>query len=102
MSSRKLKHIILFGFKESASEDYLAQVHTQLTNLENTVDEVQAIEGGVDVSDENMHQGFSYCYIMTFASLDTKNAYLQNPNFKAFSEMVRQHLEKIVVMDYWV
>jgi hypothetical protein len=101
MSKKQLKHIVLFRFNDSANEAYLEQIHTQLMALQDTVDELQAIEGGTDVSTENLNDGFSHCYIMTFASIADKDSYLQHASFQAFGDLLKQNLEKIMVMDYW-
>lgn len=100
MSQTTIKHIVLFSFKESTNEDLLEQIHAQLLGLQETVKVLQAIEGGVDVSDENLHGGFSHCYVMTFASMADKNKYLQDTGFIALRGLLGDNLEKILVMDY--
>ncbi len=57
---------------------------------------------GTDVSTENLADGFTHCFIVTFHSAKDRDAYLPHPSHKEFVKLVGPHVEKVLVVDFWV
>lgn len=96
-----LKHIVLFAFKDTSSEQDIQEVIDAFVNLKQAIAGVQELEWGTNVSIENLAQGFSHCFQLSFLSEADRNAYLPHPAHKAFGEILSPHLEKVLVVDYW-
>ncbi len=62
---------------------------------------VRDFEWGVNVSPENLSQGYTHCFFVTFASEADRDAYLPHPAHKAFGAVLGPHLGKALVLDYW-
>jgi hypothetical protein len=56
---------------------------------------------GTDVSVEGKANGFSHCILVTFGSERDRNTYLPHPAHQEFVSLVRPHVEKSLVLDYW-
>ena len=65
------------------------------------IDEILAFEWGTNSSPENLDQGFTHCFTLTFSDEECRNRYLPHPAHKAFGELVEKHLDNVLVFDYW-
>lgn len=99
--TKVLRHIVLFAFKESASDEDVEGIIKAFANLKNEIDEVHDFEWGPDNSPEGVQQGFTHCFQLTFLSEADRDAYLPHPAHKAFGEVLHPHLAKVLVVDYW-
>jgi len=96
-----LRHIVLFAFKETSSDADIQGVVNAFAKLPDQIDVIHDFEWGTDVSVENIHQGFTHCFQVTFLSEADRDTYLPHPAHKAFGEVLQPHLEKVLVVDYW-
>lgn len=97
-----LRHVVLFKFKEEASAEDIKKVEQAFMALPSKIKEIQAIEWGINNSPEGLDQGFTHCFFLTFASEEARAVYLPHPDHKAFGAVLGPHLDKVLVVDYWV
>ena len=97
-----LRHVVLFKFKENATEAAVQKLNAAFNALPEVIPEIKAFEWGINDSPENFHQGFTHCYLLTFDSVkDRDSIYAPHPAHKAFGDSLQPHLEKVFVVDYW-
>ena len=96
-----LRHVVLFKFKDSSSNREISEVVDAFRALPGKVDEISDFEWGTDVSVENLQQGFTHCFLVTFRSEADRAAYLPHPAHKKFGKILGPHLDKVLVIDYW-
>jgi hypothetical protein len=97
-----LRHVVCFKFKETASAADIKMVEDAFRALKTKVPGVVAYEWGTNVSPENMNQGLTHCFVLTFKTDKDRDAYLVHPEHKAFGKMLGPYLEKAFVIDFWV
>lgn len=97
----KLRHIVMFKYLDTSTETDVTKVSEAFANLYGTIPEVKAFEWGTNNSPENLNQGFTHCYTLTFASEEDRAIYDKHPAHKAFQEILKPHMEKVFVVDYW-
>lgn len=97
-----LRHLVLFHFKPEATTEDIARVEQAFVDLKQQIPLIQALEWGTDVSVEGISRGYSHCFLLTFASEADRDAYLPHPAHKAFGDILRPHIEQVLVLDYWV
>src|SRR4028119_1055845 len=97
-----LRHIVLFGFKNEATPEQIRQVEDAFRALPSKISEIADFEWGTNVSPENLAQGFTHCFFVTFSSAAERDAYLPHPAHKEFGQVLRSHLERVLVLDYEV
>lgn len=97
-----LRHVVLFKFKDTSSAESIDSVITAFRALPDKISEIQGFEWGTDVSPENLQQGFTHCFFLTFADAAGRDAYLPHPDHKAFGQLLGPHLDKVLVVDYFV
>lgn len=100
-SERVLRHIVLFKFVEGLEQEKVDEVVEKFADLENQVDSIVDFESGTNVSPEQLDQGYTHCFVVTFADEAGRDAYLPHPAHKAFVEFIGGKIDQVLVVDYW-
>lgn len=98
---KALRHVVLFKFKDSSPQAEVDKVVEAFMALSDKIDVIQSLEWGTNNSPEGLAQGFTHCFLVTFASEADRDTYLPHPEHKAFVEVLGPHLDKVLVVDYW-
>jgi hypothetical protein len=100
----KLRHVVLFKFKNEITEARKTEIQTAFGDFIKQVPElVQAYEFGINNSPEGLDQGLTHCFIVTFASEKDRNTYIPNAFHQAFvKKYLSDSVEKVTVVDFWV
>ena len=98
---RVLRHVVLFKFKDGTTDEQIKQIEDAFCALPGKVDMIYDFEWGTDVSVENVSQGFTHCFFVTFLSEADRAEYLPHPEHKAFGKLLRPYLDKVLVVDCW-
>src|SRR5690606_3384332 len=96
-----LRHVVLFKFKDDASPEDVKRVEQAFAALANKIKLIKDFEWGTNNSSEGLNQGLTHCFLVTFKTEKDRDAYLVHPDHKAFVDILRPHLEKATVVDYW-
>jgi hypothetical protein len=91
----------LFKFKETSSAEEVQAVVDAFRSLKTSIPEVADFEYGTDNSPEGLSNGFTHCFLVTFKSEADRDVYLPHPKHKEFVEVLKPHLDKVQVIDYW-
>lgn len=100
--TKMLRHVVLFKFKDDATADQVKQVENAFRKLPSEIKEIKDFEWGTNNSPENLNQGLTHCFFLSFESEKDRDAYLPHPAHKAFGAVLTPYLDKVVVVDYWV
>jgi hypothetical protein len=101
-SQGELRHVVLVQFKKDASKEQIQEVVTQFGAMKNKIDVIAAFEWGTDVSVENLAQGFTHCFIVTFKDAEARDHYLPHPVHEEFKKLALPRIEKVLVVDFYV
>lgn len=96
----KLRHVVLFKFKEGTSYETLRAIETKFTSLPGDITEIAAYEWGTNNSPEGLADGFTHCFLVTFNDEAGREVYLPHPSHKEFGSLVRPNVEKVLVFDF--
>ncbi|MGB8852341.1 MAG: Dabb family protein [Pirellulales bacterium] len=96
-----LRHVVLFKFKEASAPADIEAIVAAFRALPGKIPQIKAFEWGTDVSPEGKSQGLTHCFLVTFASAADRDAYLPHPAHEEFVALVKPHVEKVCVVDYW-
>ncbi len=96
-----LRHVVLFKFTDSTSMADVKKVEDAFAALSGKLKLIKDFEWGTNSSPENLNQGLTHCFLVTFSSDKDRDAYLVHPDHQAFVEVLKPHLEKVTVIDYW-
>jgi hypothetical protein len=98
---RVLRHVVIFRFKETTSQQEIKKIEDAFRALPRKISEIRSFEWGTNVSPENLNQGYTHCFLLTFASDHDRDAYLVHPAHKEFGNTIGSALEKVLVVDFW-
>lgn len=96
-----LRHVVLFKFKDTSAASDVKKVEEAFAGLAKKISLIKRFEWGKNNSPENLNQGLTHCFLVTFSSEKDRDAYLVHPEHKAFVEILMPHLDKATVVDYW-
>lgn len=97
-----LRHVVMFKFKDDASAAGVKSVEDAFMGLRGKISLIKDIEWGINNSPEKLNEGLTHCFFVSFASEKDRDDYLVHPAHKAFVEVLKPYLDKVVVVDYWV
>ena len=100
-ASKQLRHVVLFKFKEGTTAEEIAQVEEAFASLPAKIPEISGFEWGTNNSPEGLDKGFTHCFFLSFNSEEDRATYLPHPDHAAFGDVVKPHLEDVLVVDYW-
>lgn len=96
-----LRHVVMFEFKEDASEADIQEVVDAFKALPSKIPQIHDFEWGTNNSPEGLDEGLTHIFLVTFKSEADRAAYLPHPAHKTFVETLQPHLKRPVVVDYW-
>lgn len=96
-----LRHVVLFKFTDASTPEDVKKVEDAFAILPRKISQIKDYEWGTNSSPENLNQGLTHCFFVTFASDKDRDDYLVHPAHQAFVEVLKPHLDKVTVVDYW-
>ncbi|MFK8008882.1 MAG: Dabb family protein [Saprospiraceae bacterium] len=95
-----LRHIVMFKFKEDALISDIKKVENTFRDLPNHIAEIKDFEWGTNNSPEELEQGFTHCFFVSFENEAGRAVYLPHPKHLEFVEILKPTLDKVLVFDY--
>ncbi|MGB7346029.1 MAG: Dabb family protein [Pirellulaceae bacterium] len=96
-----LRHAVFFKFKAESSEADVKGVADAFAALPTKVPEIIDFQWGKNNSPEGLDDGFTHCFLLTFADEKGREVYLPHAAHKAFGDVLRPHMDDVFVIDYW-
>lgn len=100
ISTDKLRHIVLFKFKDDCTPEKIKEVESAFIGLQSAIAEIKDLEWGLNNSPEKLNDGFTHGFVLTFQNEADRQTYLVHPAHVAFTGMLKDSLEKALVFDY--
>lgn len=100
-SASMLRHVVLFKFKDSSTPQQIKEVEKAFTALPGKINTIVGYEWGTNNSPENLAQGFTHCFLVTFKDVAGRDFYLPHPAHKEFGKILGPHLDKVLVIDFF-
>lgn len=95
------RHVVLFQFKDGVPEATVQSIEAAFRAFCAELPFVKDFEWGRNSSVEDLNDGFTHCFIVTFADAQDRDAYLPHPAHAAFcTQYLDPHLEKACVVDF--
>jgi len=95
------RHIVFFKFYDKASKETVASIVDAFRALCAELPFVKGFEWGENSSPEKLNEGYTHCFLVTFADEKGRDAYLPHPAHQAFCRTyLDPNLEKVCVVDF--
>lgn len=97
-----VRHYGVFKFHSDVSEDEIDECFKRMKEMIGKVPGLLDMENGPYQSDEGLDKGYTHGFIMTFDSLESRDAYLPHPVHEEVKDFVVPKLEDVMVFDFEV
>jgi hypothetical protein len=95
------RHVVLFKFKDEVAAETVTRIEAAFREFCAKLPFVADFEWGLNSSPENLNEGFTHCFLVTFAGPEGRDAYLPHPLHVEFvTTLLDPALEKALVVDY--
>ncbi len=95
------RHVVLFKFFDKTPAETVRSIESAFRELCKQLPFVTGFEWGTNSSPENLNEGFTHCFIVTFADASGRDQYLPHPLHQQFCrEYLDPNLEKVCVVDF--
>ena len=95
------RHVVLFKFKDAASAETIAGIESAFRALCAKLPFVKGFEWGRNSSPERLNEGFTHCFIVSFATPQARDNYLPHPDHLTFCQRwLDPNVEKVCVVDF--
>ena len=96
-----LRHVVLFAFKEGTPPEKVKEIEKAFAALPSKIPTICDFEWGTNNSPEGLNDGFTHCFLVTFKDDKGRAVYLPHKAHKEFVDLLKPHLEKALVVDYF-
>ena len=96
-----LRHAVFFNFNDESTQADVDEIVAAFRELPSKIDSIIDFKAGVNNSPEGKDDGFTHCFLLTFADAAGREKYLPHPDHQAFGGIVGPHVEDVFVIDYW-
>ena len=94
------RHVVCFKFKDDATKNQITAIEKAFAALPSKINSITGYEWGTNVSPENLAQGYTHCFIVSFKDKKGLESYLPHKDHKAFVEQLLPILDKAFVIDF--
>ncbi len=101
MSNKLLRHVVLFKFKDNSKPQDIKRVEDAFRALSGKINLIKDFEWGTNNSPEKLNQGLTHCFFVSFKNEKDRDDYLVHSEHKVFVGILKPHLDKVTVIDYW-
>jgi hypothetical protein len=96
----KVKHIVLLKFKDGTTEEQIDGFFNELLDLSDSALGLEDYVSGNNCSLENLNQGFTHGFVMTFTDSATRDAYLASEAQIRYKAMSAPLVEATLSFDF--
>ena len=98
----QVQHIVLFKFKPEITEEKIKEIFAQLAELPKKIPGIIYYASGPNCSNQGLNKSYSDGFIMTFESIEARDAYLPHPEHKKVAQEIIKNTDDVIVFDFKV
>ena len=95
-----LRHVVLYRWKTETPPEKIREIEEAFGALPAQIPEIAGFEWGRDVSVQGLNDGFTHCFVVSFASERERDIYAPHPAHTAYIALSKPHADRIMVLDY--
>ena len=96
----QIQHMVLFKFKPEVTLENITELFSKLAQLQQLIPGITYFAGGPNYSTEGLNQGYTHGFMMTFESVEARDAYLPHPEHEVVKAVLLQCIASVLVFDF--
>jgi hypothetical protein len=92
--------MVLLKIKPEVTPEKITELFSQLAELQQLIPGITYFSGGPYFSSEGLHQGYTHGFLMTFESVDTRDAYLPHPEHERVKATLLPCIDGVIAFDF--
>jgi len=98
----QIQHMVLFKIKPEVTTAKITQLFGLLAELQQLIPGITYFAAGPYSSPEGLHQGYTHAFLMTFESVEARDAYLPHPEHGRVKATLLTCIDGVLVFDFKV
>jgi hypothetical protein len=86
-------------FKDGTNEEQITKFFDDVLDLSETVPGIDDYVAGTNCNPEGLNQNLTHGFVMTFADVAARDAYIVHPEHERFKTMAMAIVENVLVFD---
>ena len=100
------QHIVLLRFPPRTTHETIAEIFEAIDEMRDRIPGIVDIDAGEYESPEGLNQGFTHGFVVTFADMASRDAYLEHPDHEPVKQLILDalegNLEDVLAFDFKV
>lgn len=96
----KVDHIVLVKFKDGTTPEQIDQIFDNFLDISETIPGIENFVSGPNTSPENLNQGYTHAFVMTFCDSMARDAYLLHPEHNRVKQQANVIFDSVLVVDF--
>ena len=102
MENGPVRHVLVGRLRTDTTDEEFRAFIQAFREMTHKIDGILSFEYGANNSTEGLNRGMTHVILLTFASVEARDAYLPHPAHRQFVEWFSQRhtIEELLVIDY--
>jgi hypothetical protein len=96
----QIQHMVLVKIKPEVTPEKITELFNQLAELQQLIPDITYFSGGPYSSSEGLNQGYTHGFLMTFESVDARDAYLPHPEHERVKATLLPCIDGVIAFDF--
>ena len=96
----QIQHMVLLKFKPEVTPEKIKDLFEQLAQLQQLIPGITYFSGGEYSSNEGLNQGYTHGFLMTFESVEARDAYLPHPEHERVKSALLECIDSVLAFDF--
>ncbi len=96
----QIQHMVLVKIKPEVTPEKITELFNQLAELQQLIPGITYFSGGPYSSSEGLNQGYTHGFLMTFESVDARDAYLPHPEHERVKATLLPCIDGVIAFDF--
>ena len=96
----QIQHMVLLKFKPQVTPEQIDQVFSLQAELQQLIPGITYFSGGPYSSPEGLNQGYTHGFLMTFESVEARDAFVPHPEHERVKAVFFELLESAIAFDF--
>lgn len=96
----QIQHMVLLKFKPQVTVEQINQVFSRQAELQQLIPGITYFAGGPYSSPEELNQGYTHGFLMTFESVEARDTFVPHPEHERVKAVFFELLESAIAFDF--